>query len=119
METGIENIIRYSVRGAVVFGLSSIVSFVSFLIPFFIIIPIGYILSGVIIGLFFPTSKKPARSKLFAAIGFGLGLIIPGIAVALSALAVWDVHIEIRHIALVLAFWGVGFSIAGVRPFVP
>lgn len=114
----LKGIVDYSVRGAAVFGLSSFIAPVCiFIFPFingFIIFPIGFVLSGVSIGLFFPTWKKPARSKLFAAIGFGLGFIIPGIAVMLSmiALQAWEPRYgsyAIHH----AVYWGVGFGIAG------
>lgn len=103
----LKRIADYSIRGAVVFGLSSIVA------VFFCMV--GYIFSGILIGLFFPKWNRPVRARVIAATGLGLGFIIPMIAVTLSMLALEGWQPRYGSYAIHYAiYWAVGFGIAGV-----
>lgn len=106
LDTKLNRIVDYSIRGAAVFGLSSIFS---------VFFCIGYIISGILIGLFFPNWTRPVRSKVIASAGLGLGFMIPMAAVAISILALqaWESRYGSYAIHNAI-YWAAGFGIAGI-----
>ena len=95
----IKRIVEYSIRGAAVFGLSSIFFCIPPL-PFFLA---GFVLSGASIGLFLPTWKRPFSSKFIASVGFGLGFTIVRFTVILSMIAFQGVVFYLHFLKFVEA----------------